>query len=111
MGPLWYLGHHSLSFLVQAVPALTHNQVFPTNTAQGIKMLPISRYTNLKKSLFLDDAFANHLLPHQEGKEYGLSAVVEDYRTRFILPCRQNANSLIAAALKIQVGKRWLACS
>jgi hypothetical protein len=39
----------------------------------------------------------------QEGKEYGLSAVVEDYRTRFILPCRLNANNLFAAAQKVQV--------
>jgi len=31
-----------------------------------------------------------------------LSAVVEDYRTRYIKPCRENANKLFSAALKVQ---------
>ncbi len=33
-----------------------------------------------------------------EGAEMGLSAVVEDYRARFVMPCRANAEKLVATA-------------
>ena len=55
----------------------------------------------ISKLLTMKTPKNNFFLPFQEGKEYGLSAVVEDYHTRFILPCRLNANSLFAMAQKV----------
>ena len=37
-----------------------------------------------------------------EAKEVGLSGVVEDYRTRFVLPCSQNADQLQAQARRLK---------
>jgi len=37
-----------------------------------------------------------------EAREIGMSAVVEDYRTRYVLPCQANSEKLLAAAEKIK---------
>ena len=37
-----------------------------------------------------------------KAKEIGLSGVVEDYRTRFVIPCERNANRLQAQARRLK---------